>query len=101
MKNRISNFGILSLAHRAGKVAIGREAVQKMVESGKARVLVIAEDASPKIAQHFSSSLIKVRIPIYYANSKTELGASLGRGEVAVLAICDVNFAKGIIGNKK
>jgi len=99
MKRNVKNLGLIGLANKAGKVKIGRSAVEKSIRQNKARVLIFAEDASPKIIIHFNSIIEGKNIPTLYIADKKLLGKHLGRGEVAVAAICDDNFAKGILAS--
>ncbi len=91
----LTDLRLLGLARRAGKLANGREATQVAI---KARLVVLAQDASKKVRVHFEVLAAAHKLPVAHVPSKTELGYQLGRGPVAVLAVCDEHFARGIIG---
>ena len=93
----MKNLGLIGLAHKAGKVKIGRNAVEQSVRQHKAKLLIFAEDASPKVINHFNAITKELNIPTIFITDKKLLGKQLGRDEVAVAAICDDNFARGFL----
>jgi len=97
MKQHSKNLGLIGLANKAGKVKIGRSAVEKSIHENKAKLLVFAEDASPKVIVYFNSISEGKNIPTLHTANKKLLGKHFGRGEVAVASICDDNFAKGLL----
>ena len=85
---------LVGFANRAGKVVVGREAVASALRSGRARVLILAEDASPKLKKEIEKQAHKT--PFYIFSDKNDLGRILGREQVSVLAVCDKNLAHSI-----
>ena len=47
-------ISLLGLAERAGKIASGEFAAEKAVKTGKARLIIVAEDASDNTKRKFS-----------------------------------------------
>ena len=47
-------ISLLGLAERAGKIASGEFAAEKAVKTGKARLIIVAEDASDNTKKKFS-----------------------------------------------
>ena len=86
---------LLGLARRAGKLEIGRGAVFNAIKKGKAQIIIITEDASIKIYREIEHQEKKLRVLKF--GRKDRLGEILGRTEVAVLAVCDSQFAKAFI----
>lgn len=100
MKNKaLSNLG---LAMRAGKLSTGDEIVLSAIQSGSARLVIIATDASPNTRKKFEDKCKHYHIPIVEIADRYELGASIGKSERVLVSVDDPGFAKMIhqcIGN--
>jgi len=84
---------LIGFAIRAGKIAAGRSAVTKALIKNKVSLILIADDASPKIIKEYSNV---PDVKTCYYLSKTEMGEITGRKTTAVIGICDANFANSI-----
>lgn len=93
----LSDLRMLGLARRAGKVAIGREAVRVALRTGRAKLLVLAHDAPEKVHIHFRALADACNVPVAEVIGKAELGHQVGRGPVAMIAVCEEQFARGIL----
>ncbi len=85
---------LLGLALRAGKLALGEEPVGAACRIHKAYLLLLAHDAADNTirrALHYGQAGNSICLTL--PHTKAELGASLGRGSCAMLAITDVGFA--------
>lgn len=91
-------LSILGLCMKAGLLSAGELAAENAIKSQKARLLIIAEDASANTKKKFynSSEFYKVKM-VYYGN-KEELGKAVGKAERSVMAVCDDGFAKKLEG---
>ena len=87
---------LLGLARRAGKVASGDLAVREALARGKAILVLLAQDAGPTTAGRFSRLCGQREIDCISIGSQEELGRALGQSPRAVLAVTDVNFARGL-----
>ena len=83
---------LLGFANKAGKLAIGRSAVQATNFKNKLYAVLVATDASEKI----EAIVEEVEKETFRCCSKDELGQILGRNEVAIIGILDQGFAKSI-----
>jgi large subunit ribosomal protein L7Ae len=93
----------VELARSTGKIKKGANEVTKAVEKGKAKHVVIAEDANPKeIIMHIPLLCKEKGIPCHTAGTKEELGAAAGLkvGTVAV-AILAEGEAKQMLGKEE
>ncbi|BBB93138.1 MAG TPA: ribosomal L7Ae/L30e/S12e/Gadd45 family protein [Methylomusa anaerophila] len=90
-------MSILGLAQKAGKLASGEFAVQGAIKSGKARLLLIASDASESTKQTYRDQAAYYKIASYEASSKDHLGRCIGKARRAAIAIIDDGFAKSIV----
>ncbi len=87
---------LVGLALRAGKMAVGTAAAEKALHKRKVYLLILAEDVSSNTEALFREHAAKVGIPILKAGTKAMWGKLVDRKELAVLAVLDVHFAKGI-----
>ena len=89
-------LGLLGLAHRAGRLAMGATAVEKMVRRGKPPVVIIARDAGANQRRRFAS-LSPIRGLIDDLLGREDLAGRLGRNELVVVAVNDPGFVRGLI----
>ena len=94
MKKRILN--ILGLAQKAGRLAAGERAVEDAIRSGKARLLLIAKDASANSRKHPSDMAVYRSLPYVFWGNKEELGRTIGKEERSGIVINDPGLADRI-----
>lgn len=90
--NKALNY--LSLARKAGKLELGEEPVGAAARAQHARLVVVASDASDHTWRRAQSFVARtnqecVRLPY----TKDELGATIGRQELAIAALTDPAMA--------
>lgn len=86
-------LSFLGLAKRAGKLAAGEDAVLAALQTGKVRLLVLAQDAGEHTARRMEFRS-QGRLPILTLQSgKAQLGAALGWEQCAVAAFTDLGMA--------
>ena len=89
----------LGLAQKAGKVASGDFAVRSALKSGKAKLLVVAEDAAPNSKKDMYYLAEVAGVEVVELLTRDELGYAIGKAKRTAVVITDINFAKMI--NKK
>ncbi len=89
-------LSLIGLATKAGKTASGEFMTEKETKSGKAAMVIVAEDASDNTKKKFNDMCKFYKVPIYFYGDKDTLGHAMGKEFRASLAILDVGFAKGI-----
>ena len=77
-RDRILN--LIGLAMKAGKVVSGEFSVEKCIKSGKARLVIIASDASENTKKKFEDKCKFYHVPILIYSTKEDLGMILGKG---------------------
>lgn len=94
-----SNYlGLLGLARRAGMLEIGDESARVALQCKKARMLLMASDASERTKDTFMFIAENAEIPyIEVAETREELGNALGKRPVAAVAVCDLGFSAAIV----
>lgn len=91
-------LSFLGLALRGGRAVVGEEPVESVVRARDARVLLLADDASDHTRRrcvHFADvgQCLWLKLPF----TKDELGQSLGRSSVALVAVTDIGFAAALV----
>lgn len=86
-------YSMISLANKAGKLVTGEDAVRNSIRSGKAKLVIIAEDASDNTKKRFSNSAAFYNISFVTWGLKEDLGSCIGKSERSVLGITDENFS--------
>lgn len=98
--NNILTF--LGLIRRAGRLEYGMERVISSVGIGHARLVVISRDISANTLKKLTRSIEGSGVRILTIPFTTEeIGAAVGAGNSAVLAICDRGFAKALLEKTK
>lgn len=69
---------------------------EKEVKSGRAALVIVADDASDNTKKKFRDMCEFYKVPIYFYGDKDTLGHAMGKEFRASLAILDEGFAKGI-----
>jgi len=81
----------LEIVKNTGKIRKGTNETTKVIERGKALLVIIAEDVEPEeIVMHIPALCDEKKIPYVYVPSKQELGRSVGI-DVACAAVSVVD----------
>ena len=96
MQDRI--YGYLGLAMKAGRVKAGEFSVEKSIKEGKAKLVLLAKDASENTVKKFANSCFYYKFPFFQYGTKEELGRTIGKEMRSSLSIEDEGFGKRIIG---
>ncbi|MCR5175731.1 MAG: ribosomal L7Ae/L30e/S12e/Gadd45 family protein [Anaerovibrio sp.] len=94
--NKIKILNLLSMAQRANKVVSGDFAVVKAADGGKARLILVADDAAEETKKKYQRMAENAGIKLYYLTDKEELGHCIGKEFRAVAAILDKGFADAL-----
>ncbi len=89
-------LSLLGLATRSRNVVSGGFATEQAVKSGKAYLVIIAEDASDNTRKKYSNMCEFYEVPCAYYSTKDVLGHAMGKEERTTLAVTDEGFADSI-----
>lgn len=89
-------LSMLGLATKAGKVVSGEFSTEKAIKSGKAYLVMVAEDASNNTKKEFSDSCSYYQVPFVIYGTKETLGHCIGKQMRASLAVVDAGFGREI-----
>jgi ribosomal protein L7Ae-like RNA K-turn-binding protein len=88
---------LLGLAMRAGKVVSGKEWVIREIRSGKAQLVILAEDAKKNTEKKVSDKCDFYNVPLLRYGTRKELGSAIGKETRVVIAITDRGFARSFM----
>ncbi len=94
-------YSLIGLAMRAGKVASGEFSTEKAVKTGKACLVIMAEDASDRTKKECSDMCSYYRIPFAIYGTKEELGHCIGKEMRASLAVLEPGLGRQIAEKMK
>ncbi len=92
-------MGLIGLATKAGKTVSGEFCTEREIKSGKARLVIVAEDASDNTRKKFKNMCDFYDVPLYFYQNKETLGHAMGKEFRASLAILDEGFSGSIKKN--
>lgn len=88
-------LGLLGIARKGGKLAIGEDPVGEAARAGTARLIILASDAAGHTARRANSFAALHGAPLAALDAdKAQLGARFGRTSVAMLAVTDIHLAQ-------
>ncbi len=90
-------FSMLGLAARSRNLVSGEFMTEKAVKEGKAKLVIVSEEASENTKKQFTNMCSFYEVPIYFYGTKQELGHYIGKEFRASAAVTDEGFAKSII----
>lgn len=93
-------LSMLGLAAKAGKLKSGEFSVDKAIKEGKAKLVIVAADASDNAKKSYSDSCNYYHVPYMEHGTKEELGHYIGKGFRAAVAVTDDGFAKALSGKE-
>ena len=89
-------LSLISLATKAGKTVSGEFMTERETKSGRAALVIVAEDSSENTKKKFQDMCGFYEVPICFYGDKDTLGHAMGKEIRASLAITDAGFAKSI-----
>lgn len=91
-------LGLISVARKAGKIEFGEEPVGAAARARKARLILVAADASDHAERRVKSFVAGTKQPwLRLPFTKAELGGAMGKPDCAMAAITDVSLAQAFV----
>jgi len=85
---------ILGLANRARKIVSGEEFVITEIRRRRAKLVLLAGDASPNTAKKITDKCTYYSVPYKIVENRYVLGQSIGKEARVAVAVLDEGFAK-------
>ncbi|BBP89452.1 putative ribosomal protein YlxQ [Bacillus safensis] len=90
-------YPLLGLANRARKVVSGEDLVRKEIRHARAKLVLLAADASSNTEKKVSDKCKFYNVPVRKVEDRSVLGRSIGKEARVVVAVTDQGFAKKLI----
>ena len=90
-------LSMLGIAKKAGKVASGEFLREESIRNGKAKVVIVSEEASDNTKKRFRDKTTYYQVPLYERFSMEALGKAIGSETRAVISVNDAGIARTII----
>lgn len=94
MKSKV--FQIVGLATKAGKTVSGEFSVEKSIQKGEAKLVIVSEEASDNTKKLFKNKCDFYKVSEFEYGTKEEIGKATGKKTRASLAVLDEGFASSI-----
>ena len=88
---------LLSLCSKAGKLQTGEETAEKLLQKGKAELLIIAGDASQNTQKKFVNKCFFYQKPIRVFGERAVLSKCVGKSNRTVYVVTDNGFATRLL----
>ena len=88
------SLALLGLARKAGKLSLHEEANLAAIRTGRARLLILAEDTGRSTAKKYLDKCNYYQVPVVRDVSRENLGAALGSSPRTAIAVLDEALAK-------
>ena len=89
-------LNLLGMAYRARMIVNGYDSVMDTIIKGKAKVVLVASDASEKTIEAFEKKCFYYNVDICKEFTTAELSKAIGKGLCKVLTISDDGFTKSL-----
>ena len=89
-------LSLLGLAKKAGKVKGGEYCVETEVKKGRAKLVIVAEDASDNTKKSYTDMCSFKKVPVIFYGNKDNLGKCIGCEERAAVVLTDEGFANAV-----
>ena len=90
-------LNLIGLAMKAGHVVSGEFSVEKYIKSGKAKLVIIATDASQNTKKKFEDNCKFYNVPMIIYSTKEALGMTLGKGLRSSITLTENGFKSAIL----
>ena len=90
-------LSLLSIAARGRNLVSGGYAVENVVKTGTAFLVILAEDVSANTKKMFTNMCEFYEVPLFQVGTKETLGHAIGKEFRASLAVTDEGLAKAIV----
>lgn len=98
-KDKILSY--VGLATRAGRTVSGEFCVERSIRQGRARLVIVSEEASENSRKKFRNICTYYKVPLYFFGSSEELGRACGKNFRMSAAVEDEGLAAAAIRQLK
>ena len=96
--NAQGNMQMLGLCSKAGRAVSGEFQCEEALRRQKAKLVVVAKDASANTYKKFKNKSEYYHVPFYQLScDKEELGRAIGKEKRSCVAVTDIGLAGSIL----
>lgn len=92
-----SILSMLGLAKRAGKIVSGEFSTEKAIKENKAKLVIVALDASNNTKKLFTNKCTYYKVPLIMYSDKDSLGHSIGLEMRTSVGVTNEEFANALL----
>lgn len=96
MNNNPRLNGMISIAMKAGALAVGESRAEEAVRANKAYLIILSEDASQNTNKKFTDMATYRELPIVLVEDRNTFGKLIGRKYAVSAAVVDKGIADSI-----
>ena len=85
---------MLGIANRAGAVVSGSLSCEKTLKHGRAKLLILADDAADEVAEGLTHLAVRMEVRVLRYKSRNSLGVAIGKSHRAAIIVTDEGLAK-------
>ncbi|MCD4652228.1 MAG: ribosomal L7Ae/L30e/S12e/Gadd45 family protein [Candidatus Cloacimonetes bacterium] len=96
-------IALMHMARKAGRLKLGANAAERAVTSGRATMLILAEDVGGSVKSKLMHRIKEMSVEVVTMSTKSALGRAFNISDTGIIAIEDKNIVNGIkscIGKK-
>jgi ribosomal protein L7Ae-like RNA K-turn-binding protein len=86
-------LNLLGLAQKSRNLSSGSFMTERTVKSGKAKLVIVSDDAAENTKKLFRNKCEFYQVPFYIYGNSEELGHAMGKEARVSLAVTDAGFA--------
>ena len=86
-------YGLIGLAARARKLAYGYDSVVELIKKNKAKLVIVAKDASEKTKKNIEYISNKYNVKFITFGNKEKLSHIIGKENIVIIALKDANLS--------
>ena len=90
-------LALLGMARRAGALARGTGSTKRALKEGRARLVLLAQDASETQRDKVMKLLRHRKTPSATVGTRETLGSAVGSAPVSAVAVTDTEFAREVV----
>ncbi|NLH57971.1 MAG: 50S ribosomal protein L7ae [Clostridiales bacterium] len=87
-------YSLLGICQKARKLVSGSTVCEKAIRTGKAKLIIISEEASEETVNKYKRFSDRYKLPLVKVASKEQLGRSIGKVSRTVIVITDSSLSK-------
>ncbi|MCL6453446.1 MAG: ribosomal L7Ae/L30e/S12e/Gadd45 family protein [Alicyclobacillus sp.] len=85
---------LLGMAVRARRAVLGFDAVMNSIQTGRARLVFVADDVGLNSRKKYLDKCTHYRVPLAFVGHRAALGRACGREGAVAVSVLDEGFAR-------